>query len=430
MQRDSAPAWHSLAIRLLLIVCLISACLYSVFAIRAYRAFRLSTKQDQPALKRAIRLEPNNAEYYDLLGRNILFTSQEPSLAVDAFKKANKLNPYNSFYLLDLAQAYYTIGDKEKNLSALRSAIAIDPRTPNLAWSAGNFFVVQGDIPEALQQFAIVLNNDPGLAAPVLSICWRMLQDTEAIEKILPPDPAVHLEFIKLLLNQGELAAAHNTWSKLIQLRREFDYHQALFYIDSLIEAYQAAPAREAWNQLASTSTALARYLAPDNLVVNNTFAEDVLNAGFDWRYHPNSIQSLALDPTDVHGGGRSLLISYSGAGGDPGIYQYVPVDPDTQYTLSAWVKSDDLQTANGPSVTVLDAFGNTIYAATDETVGTTPWHKISKDFETNGTTKMLVIRFLRNPNNTAIRGRFWIGDISLRRLLSQKASDLGEHVR
>jgi hypothetical protein len=250
-----------------------------------------------------------------------------------------------------------------------------------------------------------------------------MLQDTEAIEKILPPDPAVHLEFIKLLLSQGELVAAHDAWSKLIQLHHEFDYHQALFYIDGLIETHQATPAREAWHQLASISPALARYLASDNLVVNNTFAEDVLNAGFDWHYYPNSVQSLALDPTDVHGGGRSLLISYSGAGGDPGIYQYVAVDPDTKYTLSAWVKSDDLQTANGPSVAVIDPFGNTIYAATDETVGTTPWHKISKDFETDGTTKMLVIRFLRNPDNTGISGRFWIGDISLRPLLSQEGS-------
>jgi tetratricopeptide (TPR) repeat protein len=426
MQSEPMPAWRIISSRLLLVACIIASCVYGWFAVRAYRAFRFSTKQDQASLKHAIALEPSNAGYDDLLGRNLLFVAQEPSSAATVFKRANGLNPYNSFYLLDLAQAYYAIGDKQENLAALRQAIAVDPRTPDVAWNAGIFFLVQGDIPEALQQFAAVLRNDSSLTVPVLSVCWQMLQNTQTIEDILPPDPSVHLEFIKLLLNHGENVAAHDAWSRLLQLHRTFDFHQALFYVDSLIEKGDAPLARETWNQLVSNSSALARYVTSGNLIVNGAFAEDILNAGFDWRYDPTLTQAVALDPTEFHNGGRSLLISYSDSGGDSGIYQYVPVDPNTRYTLSSWVKSDDLETANGPSVVASDAFGGSTYAITEETVGNTPWHQISKDFETDSTTKMLVIRFVRIPGTTGVRGRFWVGDLSLRPTSRQQPSTGG----
>ena len=414
MESRLTPVWRIIAGRLLLIVCASAVCVYIWYAVRAYRAFRFSTKQDEISLKCAIALEPYNAAYHDLLGRNLLFVAQEPSLAVTAFKKAIELNPYTSAYLLDLAQAYYGMGNEQENLASIRKAMTVDPRTPGVAWSAGNFFLVQGDIAAALQQFATVLRNDPSLTAPVLSVCWRTLQDVHTIESILPPDPAVHLEFIKLLISQGETVAAHSAWSTLMQLHREFDYHQALFYVDGLIDLRDAALAREAWNQLAAASSVLARYGTSGNLVVNSAFAEDILNAGFDWRYSPSTTESVALDPSEVHSSGRSLLISYSGSGADSGVYQYVPVDPDTRYTLSAWVKSDDLDTANGPSVAAIDAFRNTVYATTDETVGVTPWHQLSKDFETDSATRMLVIRFVRNPGTTGIRGRFWVDDVNL----------------
>jgi tetratricopeptide (TPR) repeat protein len=420
MQNEPMATWRIISGRLLLVACILASCVYGWFAVRAYRAFRFSTKQDPASLKRAIALEPSNAGYYDLLGRNLLFAAQEPQSAAAAFKKANELNPYNSVYLLDLAQAYFALGDRQENVAALRQAIAVDPRTPDVAWSTGNFFLVQGDVPEALQQFAAVLRNDSSLTVPVLSVCWRMLQNTQTIENILPPDPSVHLEFIKLLLKQGETAAAHNAWSRLMQLHSAFDYHQALFYVNSLIESGDAPVARETWHQLVTTSPTLARYVTSDNLIVNGAFAEDILNAGFDWRYYPSSTQTVALDPSEFHSSGRSILISYSGSGGDSGIYQYVPVDPNTRYTLSSWVKSDDLETANGPSVVASDAFGSSTYATTEETVGNTPWHQISKDFETDSATKMLVIRFVRIPGTTAIRGRFWISDLSLRPTLKQ----------
>src|SRR5664280_1581542 len=44
---------------------------------------------------------------------------------------------------------------------------------------------------------------------------------------------------------------------------------------------------------------------------------------------------------------------------------------------VSAWVKSEELVTANGPYLSVSDAYDHNTYATTKETVGTTVWHRV-----------------------------------------------------
>ena len=154
---------------------------------------------------------------------------------------------------------------------------------------------------------------------------------------------------------------------------------------------------------------------------------EEILNGGFDWHYAVQPGIAVSLDTTQFHSGSQSVLISYSGTGGDSGFYEYVPVKPNTQYTVSAWVKSEELQTANGPCISVSDAYDNTRYALTQETVGTTPWHRLESSFQTGPATELLAIRFTRDPGNTHIHGQFWIDEVSLRPNVSlcKQSSDL-----
>ena len=62
MQSDSTRAWRTIGGRLLLVACVVAACAYGWYAVRAYSAFRFSTKQDQASLRRAIALEPSDAD--------------------------------------------------------------------------------------------------------------------------------------------------------------------------------------------------------------------------------------------------------------------------------------------------------------------------------------------------------------------------------
>ena len=409
------PSKQRLLLRLLVFaVCAAGMVSYTWFAIKAYRAERLANRSDQSSVEKAVALAPQNATYHDLLCRSMIFVSQEPKRAVDECKRASELNPYSSSIWLDLAQAYYSVGNKELNNRAIHKALSVDPTTPDTTWNAANFLLLEGDTSEALKQFGIVLREEPSLAPPALNTCWQSLHDINRIQSILPPNPGVYLALIKLLLSSGELDPAHRVWSGLMQLKTVPDYHQSLFYIDGLLEAHIVAQASVAWKELSSRSQALQAYSQPDNLITDGSFTQEILNSGFDWRYTPRPQIAVTLDKSEFHSANRSLRLAYSENGSDAGIFQYIAVLPNTRYRLSAWVRSENLETANGPRLTVLDGYDNAIYGATEETIGTTPWHLVETLLQSGPETKLLILAVTRRPGETRIQGKFWVDDIKL----------------
>ena len=61
------------------------------------------------------------------------------------------------------------------------------------------------------------------------------------------------------------------------------------------------------------------------------------------------------------------------------------------------------------------DAYNDKPYTLTQETVGTTVWHRLESSFQTGPETELLAIRFTRDPGNTHIKGQFWVDEVRLR---------------
>src|SRR5882672_2586603 len=83
--------------------CFVVMALYLPFALRAYLACYLAESLDSPKIKRAIQLEPANAEYRELLGRNLALSGASLDEAISIYRTAVHLNPYEARYWLDLA---------------------------------------------------------------------------------------------------------------------------------------------------------------------------------------------------------------------------------------------------------------------------------------------------------------------------------------
>ena len=397
----------------LLLLCSLAG-IYAWCAVRVYQASRFSAGRDEVSLQRAIQLQPRDASNYDLLGQYFMWDAQDPQSAAFQFQHAVRLNPYASSYWLHLAQAENSLGDDTEQTSAIRNAIAVDPTTPEVAWDAANFFLVQGRTDEALDQLAVVVRNDPNMAEAALELSWHVLGEVDPIRRRLPPDPEVYMKFIKLLLARQQWAAADHVWSSMLQLNREFDPRSALFYVDSLLARRDVAGARNAWQQIADRSNRLKPYITPDNLVVNASFDHDILDAGFDWHYSARPGVAVMLDSSQTHRSSQSLLITYSGAAEDTGIWQYVPVTPGASYVASAWVKAEELQSANGPRLSLCDGYQDIEYGHSEEALGTTSWHRVEATFTARDDVVLVRVRFSRKPGDTQIHGRFWVQDVRL----------------
>ena len=407
---------HRIVFASLLVGCLFIASAYSWYAIRGYRASRLSRDSHEDSLRRAIALEPRNASAYNGLCRYRMNVDLDPASAVTYCEQATELNRYNSSYWLDLASAFYGTGQKKEEFHAIESAVAVDPTTPEVAWNAANLYLVAGELEPALNQFAVVLKNDPDLAPQALKLCWQSVGKTpEPIVRILPPDPVVYLQFLRLLTSENESEAARRVWSMMYELNRPFDYHDALFYVDTLLASRDVAFAEQVWRQLAARSATFSSYQRSDqNLVVNGSFEGEILNTGFDWRIVPLPGTAVSLDSEATHEGSRSFMISFSQPVIDAGLFQLVPVATDTEYTASAWMKSKELQTANGPRLTASDAYTNAPLGMSEETSGTTGWHNVNVTFRTGPETKLVALRFARERGDTVVRGRIWIANVHL----------------
>ncbi len=390
--------------------------LYLNFAFRACVASRLAAIPDAANLQKAIRLEPSNAEYRELLGRTLALSGVNLDAAISNYRTAVHLNPYAARYWLDLAAAYQVAGRISEQEESVQHAVEADPTTPHVAWEAANFFLVQGDRERALRHFRVVLANDPEAVDSALQLCWRATGDTNQIlEKALPPRPDLYLSFLQFLIQKQQVAAAEDVWKHLIGLNQIFSAQLAFPYFRFLIEQHEVAAAQNAWQQLARLNRSLQPYLpSPENLIVNGGFEENVLNGGFDWWYQPNPRAALAIDTSEFHSGTRSLSITFDGQNPpDAGIFQFIPVKPNTDYEFSAEYKTEELVSASGPRFAITDVYTNVSYVLSDDLLGSDPW-RLQKALFKTGPTNLVLLKIVREPAGSLIRGKVWIDDLRL----------------
>jgi tetratricopeptide (TPR) repeat protein len=397
-------------------VCVAGAGLYLGAVSRHYAASRLAGRLDPQSLARAARLEPGNAEPRWELGRYSLFVSQEPATAVSNLEKAVTINPHVARYWLDLAAAYQVAGDAARQRFALEQALAAEPTAPDVAWEAANFYLVQGDVGRALALFRVVMANDPQQLDPALRLCWRATRDVNRLlAQAVPPAPAAYFAFLNLLTGEAETAPAEAVWKQLAGLGQQFPAADAFPFFDYLIAKHQTAAAVQVWQQLLERNRDLEAYVQADNLVVDGGLEKDFLNAGFDWRYAANGAVQLSVDTNEFHGGNQSLRLSFSGPPvSDAGIFELVAVQPGTNYRFRAYTKAEDIESASGPRLAVVDAYSGQSYVLTDDSLGTTGWREQAADFRTGAETSLLIVKVTRVPGDPLIKGKFWVDDFSI----------------
>ena len=401
------------------LVCLVFVGLYLQWALRAYLASHRAAVPDSAHLEKAIRLEPSNAEYRDLFGRNLSLSGTSLDEAIANYRIAVQLNPYVARYWLDLAGAYQIAGRTREQEASVEQAAEADRTTPHVAWEAANFFLVQGDREKALRYFRVVLANDPDpdTVDSALRLCWQATEDdNQILAQALPPRPDLYLSFLQLLVHKQQTTAAKNVWNRLIGLNQTFPTKLAFPYFGFLIAKQEVAAAQTAWQQLADLDRSIQPYLpSRENLVVNGGFEEDVLNGGFDWWYQSNPHAALAIDTSTFRSGTRSLSITFDGRNpGDAGIFQLIPVKPNTGYEFSAEYRTEDIESASGPRFAIVDAYTKASYVLTDDVLDTNPWRVQKARFQTGPNTNLVLLTIVRQPAGPLIRGKLWIDDLRL----------------
>jgi tetratricopeptide (TPR) repeat protein len=400
----------------------VAAALCLIYVFLAGRLFVASLFGESPelaSLERAARLDPGNADYRNHLGRYYALVARDPGAAIDPYRAAVQLNPHSARYWFDLASAYQVLGDVANQTWALERAIDADPTTPDVAWEAANFFLVQGDNEKALREFHVVLESEPSMANLAIQFCWRINPDVDMLLRdVVPAKSTAYIAFLGLLMSKQETAATAKVWAKLIETSpasQPFELRYVYEYLEYLLNHKDVDQARLVWQQ-AAPRFGLSSYLPTrNNLIVNGDFSLDVLNGGFDWQYQKQPSVTLTLDPSDFHGGRRSLLIAFDGPGViDAGIRQFIAVQSNTTYQFSAYYKNGEIEGAGGPHFTLQDAYTQAVLYDSDELKEAGFWKSVTGEFTTPDDCRLLILHVRRLPEGSPIRGKLWVDDFRL----------------
>ncbi len=324
--------------------------------------------------------------------------------------------------------------------------------TPDVAWEAANLYLVQGENDKALREFRVVMANDPSLASSAIRFCWRISPDVDRLLRdAVPPTAPAEIAFLNLLENnvnqllsqaisptegtdsaslalkiKNETIDTFKVWNALIESHEPFEERYAFEYIQFLLTFREVSEAQLVWHQAAGRFEQLSYLPSPTNLVINPAFSLPVLNNGFDWRYAKQSDVDLKIDDTITHGGGsRSLRITFHGPGiNDAGIFQFVPVQPNTTYEFSAYYRTDpdsDSQFAGGPHFTIQDLQDMSgpkpkILYESDELKGAESWRRSDGEFTTGPDCTLVKLLIRRLPEGYPIRGKLWVDDFRISR--------------
>ena len=413
---------------LLVRVCISGVLLYGGYLVAAQAMaewhFRRHTSTE---ISKAIRWDPRNPAYYEARARVLRASLEGVDIneVIRLHEAATRLEPDRAEYWAELAGSYEWAGREEEARRAYERARQLFPNSPNINWKLGNFYIRAGRIPEALQAFRKTLSGDPEMRRPAFDLVWRAGVDAGLIlQEMIPPDTGILLAYLHYLGETHRLDEAGPVWAELLGQRAPVEPQAAFPYLDALLQYERAAELKAAWAALMQRSRSGVHHLSPDgNLITNGSFEGEILNGGLDWRVLSVEGAVVSVDNLVFFDGTRALRIRFDGQHNlvYSHVLQFVPVEPDSLYRFTGYVRAEGITSDSGPRFQIADAHNTArLSVSTEGVVGTLGWSPLQLQFQTGPETRLLLIQVVRPPSRLLdgrISGTVWIDRLSLNRV-------------
>jgi hypothetical protein len=363
------------------------------FAARWYLANVISevvTTSDTPNLdlaRVATRWGPADPFTHWSLGvlRQSQFSASNVQEAVREYEFAVRLSPNDFRYWDELGRALEVSGDPDAAEKALRRSVDLAPDYYYPRWHLGNLLLREGKFEEAFAHLFRAATANEELWPQVFNLAWQAYdQDVDRIANDACKKPSVRAMFSIYLVGVKKFDDAVRLWKTLSGWDRSQLVGRGLELRNALIATRQFHAALE-----------ITRDVEPDNSLISEP--EKLLNGGFEnalalptsqffgWTIGSTGQAEISIDDSG-HNSTHSLQIVFNAPNKLDRVNaaQTLVVQPNTQYHLEYFVRTEKLNSASPPVVIVLDAAdGNSLGASEAASPGTNDWKKISLDFKT-----------------------------------------------
>ena len=395
----------------------------SFFSGRAFLASHWNESANPELWRRAARLEPGNAEYWGHVGL-IGQWDVDPkgtAEAIDNLEAATRINPHSPELWLELADAYQSSGDPIKAQDAYREAQSSHPASAEVAWRFGSFLLYEGKATAAHEEIRRALLLNPSLAPDAISECWHSDPNVDSLIDDVLPARFIHFhDAMNFFLSQHLTDPALAVWNRQQSLGLPLHMADAVPLVDALIDANRTIEAAQVWKQSLRSSGSSEASPDDQSLVFNGGFEHDIVNGGYDWREETASGVSFDIDNLTAHSGSRSLRVRFDGTVNLDfhHLFQYIPVEPDSRYQFSAYLRTEAISTDRGICVEISDPrHSSRLQLQTPELFGSNPWTRVQEDFVTGHDTHFIKLALRRLPSwkfDNKLAGTVWIDDVGL----------------
>jgi len=392
---------------------------------KAYFADVVSHRLTAEDLRLATRLDPGDSDYHLTLGRLYQYslTDIDPSQAIVELTLAAEKSPFNAQPWLDLGAAQEIEGHVDDAEASLRRVDYLAPRLPQFQWAIANFFLLHGNVDEALRHFRIVLAGTPQYDGIIFSTAWKAVGNSdEILAKLIPDDIRAEISYMDYLISQKKWYDAQKVWPRVAASRESFPAEAAEPLIDALIAVKLPEEAYRDWLDLQNRGL-VSTPSEPGSLVSNGDFESGIADFGFGWRVFPPPGVYTGLDSTIFHSGGHSLFIRF------PGQQNYLfracedlKVSPKETYRARAFMKTDRITTNSGPRLEVLYPYDErSLDVFSDQLTGTNAaWTLLTLTFTTKPDINIVGLCITRLPSDkldNLISGKVWVDDVNVVRV-------------
>ena len=414
----------NLSSRLLLIAAIIFAAGLAWFGIRWQLGDMLAnlTEPTDPNAS-AIAVSAQNLAPSDPLTSSLRASidDENSNSAVERFEQTVRLAPYDYRWRVDLGRALEQDDKLERAEAEFKRAVELAPSYAYPRWHLGNFYLRQNRTDEAFAQLKKATENNTEYREQVFSIAWEYFdKDPAQLEKLAGDLPETRAGLAYFFAARGRAADSLRNWNMLSSQDKAAN---AVIGRSIALGLYEQRHFREAleFSKLNGNDTA-----ANAGAVTNGGFESAITDAEsswFGWQILRNDPKIEILTDSKVkHQGERSLRVTFRSfiKPSLANIIQTVVVEPKTRYRLRFYVRTENLKSAGGPMIQVVNANDdNPIAQSKPFASGTTDWQEITVDFTTPENSDGIQIRTIRYfcGESCPIIGIFWYDDFELAKL-------------
>jgi hypothetical protein len=347
-----------------------------------------------------------------------LISSENVGPSLTRFEDVVRRSPHDYRWWIELGRTAEQAGDAELAHSAFTKAIELAPSHAYPHWQMGNFLLRADRTDDALSELRRAASNDHTYREQAFSLVWDYFEhDAARVEGLAgdAPDARVGLAFF--FAARGQAKDSLRIWNTL-------DDGQKAENVQIAKTIAQAFTERKFFKEGLEFSRQTG--IDPDaqiETITNGGFERSIGNADdnyYGWNVDRSDNKlDISTDSSVKHSGIRALKLNFRAYVkpqlADPS--QIVVVEPGHSYTLSFWVRTENLRSAGMPTIQVVDPAAYQLLATSQPVVvGSNDWQEMSVRFKAAEKSHGVVIQLARSFCGDAcpIVGTLWLDDVSL----------------